>query len=229
MNPEPFATAQSSNGTFVAQSDFNPREDFEPSQARDQELQLVRRLDWRFLLPNPNLNRVLYLGEPCTSLISALRRFSKRFCVDSSENPAWRFDLAVLRSRKFSDVEKAYKLLDCGGYLYWEIERKSDLLFLKFWEKNGERRSRAFSNFEKNRAALQRIGFTNIEVYWHRPNFETCLDIVPLLDQTALDYFFSPRRNEGAGKFKTAAGGFLLNTGLLKYAISSISMVAYKP
>jgi len=234
MNAEPLATPQSSNRTLVAQSDFDPCEGFKPSQGyiqcRDQELQLVRRLDWRFLLPNPKLNRVLYLGERCEPLISALSHFSKSFCVYASENPLLGFDLAVVRSRKFSDVGKAYELLDHDGHLYWEMTRARGFdLLPTFWQKNGQRESRAFWNLEKNREALQRIGFTNIEVYWHRPNFENCLDIVPLQDRPALDYFFSHTRNGGAGKFKTATGQFLRNTGLLNYVISSISMVACKP
>ena len=40
----------------------------------DQDLQLSRRLDWRFLLPNPHLGRVGYLGPSGGTLPRALLR-----------------------------------------------------------------------------------------------------------------------------------------------------------
>jgi len=43
---------------------------------RDALLQASRRLDWRFLLPDPTLRRVAYVGAAHAGLLASLQRFA---------------------------------------------------------------------------------------------------------------------------------------------------------
>lgn len=177
----------------------------------DQKLHLIRRLDWRFLLPDPALKRVVYLGDNDPALITALKFFSNYLKILNSATPARQpFDLAVLRSHTSAKVQQAFDLLKTGGFLYWEITRSS-----------------IFSPPRIGKIAdeLRRMGFGEIAAYWHRPSFRRALDIIPMLDRTALEYFFAPDRGDS---MKIAAGRLLQRTSLLKYAMSSVSIVAVK-
>lgn len=184
----------------------------ESDPSRREKLHLVRRLDWRFLLPDPNLKRVVYLGEANPGLIAALQHFANYFEVLNSGAPARKpFELAVVRSPLLSEAIQASALLREGGFLYWEITKRNRF---------------APQNLQRMIHELGRAGFTNMETHWHRPDFERALDIVPVFNQTALDYFFSPGRSDSK---KSAAGRFLLRWRLLKYAMTCVSIVATKP
>jgi hypothetical protein len=186
---------------FSAETDFN----------HEKKLHLVRRLDWRFLLPNPNLARVVYLGQPDSELTTALQHFANYFEILHSDTPSRRpFDLAVVHSPRIADAIAAFDLIGDGGFLYWEIVHKSHF---------------ASAKLGANMRVLMKAGFKNIEAHWHRPNFAKALDIVPVFDETALAYFFSPDRGD---RKKSAAGRFLKYTGLLKFAMKSVSVVATK-
>jgi hypothetical protein len=51
------------------------------SSGSEAALQISRRSDWRFLLPDPNLGQVAYLGAPCGTLAESLRLFSESHIV----------------------------------------------------------------------------------------------------------------------------------------------------
>ena len=46
---------------------------------QEDELRIVRRLDWRFLLADPNLKEVAYIGPDDKDLVDSLRYFSDVF------------------------------------------------------------------------------------------------------------------------------------------------------
>ncbi|MFQ6115535.1 MAG: hypothetical protein ACE5NG_15860 [bacterium] len=213
--------------------------------SRDCQLQFSRRVDWRFLLPDPQLHRVAYLGDNEGSLLIALQHFSESLTVISSsvqrsqaEESRSLFDLVVLRSRSQEDVEIASSLLRDKGYLYWEIDRT------KFFNFFGEITKKAFSknnlpnsrpkkfwrlrHVRDYRVRLEQLGFCDIEVHWHRPNFKTCLEIIPLNDQATLDYVFSQARGSLLGKLKLATGRSLLRIGLVSRVVPHLSVVARK-
>ncbi len=176
----------------------------------DQKLQLVRRLDWRFLLPEPNLKRVGYVGESDPALVTALKYFADDVEMLNSAAPERPpFDLIVARAQRAAEIEFVFDWLKAGGCLYWEILPKNFL---------------SPPRIEKIAGELSRIGFVEIHAQWHRPSFERALHIIPLA-QTAFHYFFAPERGD---RHKSAAGRFLQKTGLLKYAMTCVSVVAMK-
>lgn len=190
---------------------------------RDKELQLVRRIDWRFLLPDPRLRHLAYLGPKNGLLLEALQHFSEPFSIVSwSDLPDYRpevhsgFDLAIVHSPWAVDPEGLHSLLGDGGYLYWEIDRSA-------WGQRWRMR-----HFRKYVTALAKVGFDDIRASWHRPNFDSCLEIIPLDDQIALRYVFSRHKGKLAGRIQVAAGKFLAENDLLSRFTSSLSIVARK-
>ena len=77
-------------------------------------------------------------------------------------------------------------------------------------------------------ARLERLGFHNIHVSWHRPNFESCLEIIPLNVPLALGYVFTRRPGNLVGQIKLATGRYLMKTHLLARLVPCLSVVACK-
>ena len=183
---------------------------------KDHALQLVRRLDWRFLLPNPVLGDVAYIGSMGGTLPSALQQFSELLTiVQPSELPGpgvklgCSYETVVLRSSAVGAVRKAKPLLMTGGYLYWEVERVSGLDHVRRYTK-----------------AVERLGFDDIQVTWHRPDFESCLELIPLSDSRALRFAFARRHESTTKRLKFAAGRLLMTTGLLARVVPCFSIIA---
>jgi hypothetical protein len=191
--------------------------------ARDQELQLSRRIDWRFLLPDPRLRHLAYLGPKKGLLLRALQHFSEPFSIiswpDLSDyRPGIHsgFDLAIIHSPRPVDLKGIHAILSPGGHLYWEIER-SDL-----------RQRLYLRHFRNYVAPLANLGFDDIRVCWHRPNFDSCLEIIPLDSNSALRYVFTRQKGNLTGRIQVAAGKFLVENDLLSRVVSCMSLVARK-
>jgi len=192
--------------------------------SRDSRLQTSRRIDWRFLLPFPKLRRVAYLGPEGGALLLSVKQFSGSLTIISSSDPAnyasenhSSFELVVLHSPSVADLDKAKTFVMPGGYLYWEIDRRQT------WK--GHRLLRHFRHYVVH---LERLGFCNIQVNWHRPNFELCLEIIPLDDPLALGYVFSRRPSNLLGQIKLATGRYLVKTHLFARLVPCLSVVACK-
>jgi hypothetical protein len=186
------------------------------TQDKDHALQLVRRLDWRFLLPNPILGDVAYIGTMSGTLPGALQQFSELLTIVlPSDGPrsdvhlACSYETVVLRSPEVSAVKQAKPLLTAGGYLYWEVERASRVDHVR--------------NYIK---AVERLGFEDIQVNWHRPDFESCLEMIPLTDSRALRFAFARRHESTTKRLKFAAGRLLMTTGLLARVVPCFSIIA---
>jgi len=182
----------------------------------DRDLQIARRLDWRYLLPDPRLCRLALIGRPQGALLEALQLFSEKLTViPSSAQPtqplAANCDVAVVCSSEPGAVALASSALRTGGYLYWEL---------------GTTRWR-FS-LRSCHAALRKHGFDEIKVYWCRPTFEECLEMIPLSEPSALTFALS-RRLGGTHRWLFQAAvrllaGIVIPVGL----VSCRSVVARK-
>lgn len=104
------------------------------SSPSPDDMDLARRLDWRFVLPEPTLGRVAYAGPSDSMLAQALRRFSSDFVPVPDPGPggeehgadparAGDCDLAVVASRRIENLREATRKLRAGGHLYWEVNR----------------------------------------------------------------------------------------------------------
>lgn len=213
---------------------------------RDSILQNIRRIDWRFLLPDPHLQRVALLGSSEGTLLKALKEFSDNLTIISSEdlrvdeeNSQPDVDLVVLHSGRTSDLKRANSRLVKGGYVYWEIDRRSSLRSLREmisrhgWAGFFQRRiwldGLGLDHFRRYVTSLERLGFGSIRVYWHRPNFESCLEIIPMDDPVALNYVFSRSSGKISGRLKTAIGRSLMKNDVLGQLVPCLSLIAHKP
>ena len=93
--------------------------------AHEAVLQASRRIDWRFLLPTPDLGRVACICVTDPELLESLALFSVRLdVVDSTSGHGLvaPYDLVVLRNPRRELIETACGLLRPGGWLYVEVE-----------------------------------------------------------------------------------------------------------
>src|SRR3990172_11658173 len=88
----------------------------------DMRLQVSRRVDWRFLLPDPILGRVAYLGPTRGALLDSLRMFSAALTVIEAaalhDNLSAQFELVVVKAPIGAKMKQAAELVGPGGYLY---------------------------------------------------------------------------------------------------------------
>jgi hypothetical protein len=175
--------------------------------ARLSRTHLIRRLDWRFLLPDPCLRQVGFMGIYSSELSTALsiNAESLQILTDhemiATFNAISSFDLIVLRSPAIADAAKAFYYLKNGGHLYWEIyqpgwiERLGQKLLLKETSNVARKNWRELCGLTSSgyyKRVLARKGFSEIETFWNRPDFNTCKEIIPI-NTVALDYLFSKR------------------------------------
>ncbi len=271
-------SAQSETLTKVSSADRSATLTKPSGRRSDHELQLARRIDWRFLLPEPYLRRVVYLGPETGDLPAALKHFSESLRINAvAENGS--FDLVVLRLREASCLAKADALLAPGGFLYWEMKPLPWTASLRNFKKRSLRQlSRSISTafygsgiewaaeemdeydpakmphkprfstetengsrgegaglqqnvlnlFRDHVATLEQLGFSDIQMHWQRPNFEACLEIIPMNASAALDYAFSRPRSDWASRLKFAAGRVMMQTGLLAHWAPCFSVIARK-
>jgi len=194
-------------------------------------------------LPNPELNNVVYFGEYDRTLFKSLKQFSHRFSIvpTTDNNSHWdegkqKFDLGVLKSCKIEYIKKIETFLVNGGYLYWEINRNFSLKSKIIETNNQAAKNDLLSDFHKDNfrrinffvSYLYESGFSNISVQWHRPSFDSCLEIIPLINSSALDHFLSKTQYQIKDKLKYSLVRFLSKVELLDYFIKNFSIIAQK-
>lgn len=178
------------------------------SLPRAEVLNAIRRLDWRFLLPDPSLGRVVYLGAAESSLLEALRVAGLSVAVvtgEAAQSGRASFDTAVAVAPSPGDLALAATLLRPGGWLYAEVSGSS-----------GAARRTA--------TLLRRNGFGAIQRHWHWPDFARCTRILPLDDAGALVYGLG----KGRGRPAVLMVRGLAASGILPWLARSISLVAQR-
>lgn len=186
---------------------------------RSTLLRASRRLDWRFLLPDPSLGHVLLAGRPDAELAEALRLFAASVTVleqDIDEVGPEAFDHAVLCDPTREALEAAAALLAPNGFFYVEARG----LLSRRRGRRPTRRAGAYA------AALRRLGFASVEAYWHVPSFRASSAIVPLAHGPAVRHLLGRPRGRASGRLQARLAHFLVGTPLLGLAASHVSLVA---
>jgi hypothetical protein len=152
------------------------------SSERDEELRLARRIDWRFLLPEPDLGRVGYGGRVDGLLVDACRRFSSSFDLledDAGRPPPAGLDLVVLVDPARAALAEAAAALQPGGSVYVEIRGRQ-------------------GGVSRCARALRRLGLVDVTMHWHLPGFEAAIEIVPLGQPGAVRNTLARRSSGGS-------------------------------
>lgn len=210
----------------------------DPSLAsREQMVQISRRIDWRFLLPEGSLGRVGCFAPANKDLLTALQYFSDSLTILSSQEPgdagmgnAEVFDLTVIPGTAGTALEAVKTMLKPGGYLYWEVRRSNRR---RGGAKGAKKSFSRLAHVRRYAEYLHGLGFEDIAIHWHRPGFANCKEFIPLPalileEKTALQYAFSRGQSGLAGRLKLLAGRMALNSGLLPRLVPCFSVVARK-
>lgn len=191
----------------------------------EPDLLLVRRLDWRFLLPDPRLDRVAYLGPAGGMLPQALDRFAGT-CVPARRGAdrTAAFDVVVVASGRSGDVRDGCSLLRPGGHLYWEVDRSAAPLPVG-GVADGWRGGPA-GYLRDPGCFVASLGLRDVRVHWHHPGHDDARMIFPT-HPSAIRYALGRRSAHGglAGRLIAAAAPRSVLPRLLPHP----SVLARKP
>jgi hypothetical protein len=152
-------------------------------------LQASRRVDWRFLLPEPDLRRVACLAGSDPELVESLLLFSEELHLVESLSGAEvepPYDLVVLANPSRDALHACSGLLSPAGWVYLEVDGSL----------RGRLRHPSHSAQGYGRA-LRKLGFVDVATYAHWPDFESCRAIVPLDDAAAVRHGLARGRIKG--------------------------------
>jgi hypothetical protein len=183
-----------------------------PPSVLDDEL--FRRLDFRFLLPDARLGDVAYGGDPDTLLARALAQFSGSFQQIAAAEPRGS-DLVVLVNPPIAQVESAVTCLRSGGCLYGEFRSSASAIV-------GDEPARPTHVAE----LLPTLGFSQVSLYWHRPDFDSCKEMVPLKSKEALIYLLTRNCSGGQLTIRRWFTSMATRTQVLERIVSCVSFVA---
>ena len=203
----------------------------------DELLQHARRIDWRFLLPDPNLGQVLYIApEPPDGQDEhrqALRLFSQELTVA----PSWQ--AAVGQGRQYSVVVVSQPKREClpavaslvqpGGHLY--LENRGPLAFLRErgpgitpWHCRGSDVGGPFRLVRE----LRELGLEDVRAHWHWPSFRACTRLIPLDGPEGLLVALGLWEGTLGERAKAALARALFRTGWIRFLMASYSVVAWR-
>lgn len=173
----------------------------------DALLQASRRLDWRFLLPDPELGQIAYAGQQATALVEALGLFSASLTRLTPQVLAGRifepFDLVVVHAAPYKDLERAAGFVRPGGHIYIEAYSFfAPLLSIGAGRRGWRARFSGAATTGRLAAQLSRLGFNEVKGYIHVPDFEACTRILPLGEPGTMGYLASavPNRSQSGWK-----------------------------
>jgi hypothetical protein len=180
------------------------------------------RLDWRFLLADPILDRVGYLGRREGGPLNPLRSLART--VDVLEpcrgnGRAGVYDTVVACDPSDADLEWVAGQVKPGGALV--VETPGGVRA----RRRGRRAWWLAPGPQRIPLRLSRLGFEDIRSYWHWPSVDRCSRIIPIDDPTSLRYALA----RGGGSLKARAlawlGRGLQRVGLLSLAVGSASVI----
>jgi hypothetical protein len=166
----------------------------------------LRRADWRFLLPEPELGRVAYPAPRDATLVEALREVSDG--VDGAPlTQLAGYDVVVITGGGRHAVEDAAATAPAGAWLVVELGGPAAL---------------------SAAGRLRRQGLEHVAAHWLWPDAERCREIVPLRP-TALRMALD-RRDPGARlRLRVRVARALARTPLFALAVKRAVVIARVP
>ncbi len=179
-------------------------------------LTLARRLDWRFLLADPQLGRVLIAGTPDRELVAALEAFSGAIVVDPTE----RADVVVVHAPTAAVVRGAIERVAPGGSIVIELVGRA---------RPGRAGQLAAASAGDVAERLRHDGFIDVHAAWVWPDHGAGLEIVPL-DRPALIRLSLARRRSGRrARLKARAVDAAFRVGMGPALLGATTVVGRRP
>jgi hypothetical protein len=192
-----------------------------PGPSYEERLSLSRRLDWRFLLPDPRLQNAACVGRCDPQLKKSLELFSPTtvFHHEAAALAAETrdFDLLIVQGSRTALVNAAAQRVKPGGSIYIEYRRR--LASPSTW----------LITPAKATKQLRQLGFENIDVHWHWPNFTSATSFLPIHEgDSAARYFFKHQATSFRGCCKSTVGKLAIALGFRNLLIGCFSVTGRK-
>ncbi len=187
----------------------------------------LRRLDWRFLLPRPELGSA-FVDDPLdTGLVAALRGAGVRVIAprapEASDAPpagAPGVDVAVLVAPTPERIGRALIEVRPGGSVYLELASPTDRL------RRGPSGRRSLGPTAAVRE-LEAAGAASIVMRWAWPSHRDALELVPLGDRAAIEVSLGRRRGR-LGRLAAALLRQVATATWLAGVLPAVSVVAHR-
>ncbi len=167
--------------------------------SRDERLRLARRIDWRFLLPSPDLGRVGVIGRPDDDLQDALR--AEPLGADAVHGD---LDTVVVTGRiDRGTLARAVAALAPGGRLVIEVTGPRPRSILA-------RRANAPGTAVRTGRALTAGGFERVTMWWAWPDIGRTHWWVRLDDRVGIGALVE--RRLGTNRWATVAASLTART-----------------
>ncbi|HEX4930105.1 MAG TPA: phosphotransferase [Gaiellaceae bacterium] len=172
-------------------------------------LERVRRVDWRFLLPDPLPRRVACLVPHDPAVAEAFELLGAEVTTGSAAAARrGSYDVVVTRRARPADLRQAAELVRPGGAIQLELPGRQ--------ARRCTRRLRA-------------LGFVDARAYWHWPGWRDCRELVPLDSPNVIRFALGRRRQHGLAAVKGRLGRALLRARVFRLAVSQASVLAGRP
>ena len=183
-----------------------------PTRDPATELGLARRLDWRFLLDQPELGRVMLAGRPDPALIAAIDAFAQPMAPTEPGSA----DLVVAHDPTPSDLRAAIERVGPGGSIVVELVGRPGA---------GRTSTLTAGSAKAIAERLHSGGFRDIGAYWTWPDQTACLEIVPLDAPALIQLSLRRRRGGRRALIKARIGRLLFRIGLGSWIVPAATVV----
>jgi hypothetical protein len=185
---------------------------------------LLRRLDWRFMLADLSLQRIVYFGKINTQLYQALHAITKTMIINPPgyqeyEIPVKEPFIVVLAEDKKTTFRKALSWVFDSNTLYWESDPEYPVLALL---RNMFGIYPCHYRYKIN--MLKAHDLQSASAFLHWPSVKDCREFIPLDTPLVKDRFTKYAK----GKMKRILGWLIdlvFKTRVYKYFILSYSII----
>ena len=205
--------------------------EIKPAMPASALVEASRRIDWRFLLPNPSLGDVAAVGPVADTLTESLKLFCASLTLLGMERAHEErsdslFDVVVACDPSRAVVRRTATLIKPGGFLYLEARGLTSLLLSRRPARLDALRKNTLWRAEVYASVLRPIGFTDVQAHWHWPDFENCKMMIPLDNSAAIRHALDRGGRGLKARLRRGMGHILRWSGLLTWTVPCYSVLA---